>query len=460
MADNPTGGASKGADAASKASAPQAPPVPPATDGQRRPVAAGARQQAAATGRGLLAWRLRGLPPGLGTFEWLAASSLRMPTATTVALLATWTAALFALWVAVYSAIGSAVLLITGTAASGHAAGLFHFTEHTGISLDFVGILAAFFIGFGLGFAGSYADTLNHGIPEVAAAILIGIVLGVVIGLVAIWTEPTMLRARGYRRPSRQEWETTLKPAISAARDAMGLKSLPLFLVVDTPVPLAWTVARHVVLSTGLMTGLHASELQGVIAHELAHWRRGDGIALRMVWAFSWPLAALYTAGMVLSGARLGTPTSAEDAADRLKVNKNVLSFIAWLILWPSYVLMRYLIGPATAHESRQMEYEADAAVVRAGLGGGLQRALERLSPFEPGRTAFEAVLSSRHPPTALRIEAIQDADPLVSEPEIPELSRSQAGWLVGICFILLVCALSYLVPGHGSHAWHVWKLW
>lgn len=78
----------------------------------------------------------------------------------------------------------------------------------------------------------------------------------------------------------------------------------------DTPVSLAWTVVRNIVVSTGLLSGLGAAERRGVLCHESSQWRRGDGIALRAVWAFSWPLAVTYNVGMALAGARYGTPQS------------------------------------------------------------------------------------------------------------------------------------------------------
>jgi Zn-dependent protease with chaperone function len=424
------------------------------------PQGRGARVRTASTGRRIRDWRLSGLPPGLGTFEWLAASSLRLPAATAAALLSTWTAVIFALWIAVYSAIGSVALLLTGTAASGHIAGIFTFTEHTGVSLTVLGVLTALFAGFGIGFADSYLASFNNGLPEIALALLIGIILGMVIGLVAMVFEPELLRARGYRRPSRKEWETKLEPAVDAIVAATGLTEQPIIMVTDTPVPLAWTVTRHIVISTGIINGLGAAELQGVLCHEFAHWRRGDGIALRMVWAFSWPIAVTYNLGMALAGARYGTPQSPADLEPR-HGSASLLAAVGWFFLWPSYILMRFLIGPITAHGTRAMEYEADADTVRAGFGSGLRRFLEGQPPFEPGRSAWEAVLSASHPPVQLRLEAIDD-DPDSPDAPIHELSRKQAGTLVGISLTLLALFISHFIPTWASHIHHTewWEPW
>ena len=413
--------------------------------------------RASASWQSFLEERLPGLPPGLGTMEWLAASSVRLPAATTAALLATWTGALFSLWIAVYTAIGSVILVLFGVAASGHAAGVFTFATHTGTSLSVLTLVTALFAGFGIGFADSYTSSLASGLPEVAVSLLIGIALGMVIALVAMYWEGNVLAWRGYRRPSEREVNETLRSAVEAAKDAMGLgeHDHPNFMIADTPYPLAWTMTRHVVVSTGLLKDLSAAELQAVIAHELAHWRRGDPIALRMVWAFSWPVAVMYHVGMLLSGARFGTPQTPADVAPQ-PGNKNMLAAIGWFFLWPTYTLMRYVIGPATAHGARAMEYEADAAVVRAGLGGALVRACQRLEPFEPPRTAWEAVLSASHPPMALRVEAIEKLDPDSEAPEHITLSKKAVGSLFGLCAVLLAIALAHLIPNIPVHH-HSW---
>jgi Zn-dependent protease with chaperone function len=416
--------------------------------------------RAAASWQRFMSQRLPGLPPGLGTMEWLTASSVRMPVATAAALLGTWTAVTFSLWIGVYTAMGSVILVLFGAAASGHVVGILHFTSHTGTSIDVLVLLTALFAGFGLGFADSYTASLSSGLPEVAIAVLIGIALAVLIGRIAMNFEGDMLRWRGYRRPSEREFTRTLLPAIEAVEDAMGItgggeQARPNFMVADTPVPLAWAQTRHVVVSTGLMQNLDAAELQAVIAHELAHWQRGDPIALRMVWAFSWPLAVTYHVGMFLAGARYGTPQTPADVAPQ-QGNRNVLAAIGWFFLWPTYILIRFVIGPATAYGARAMEYEADAAVVRAGLGGALLRALERIEPFEPPRTAWEAVLSSSHPPMALRVEAIENLDPDSEAPEHITLSKKAVGSLFGLCAVLLAIALAHLIPNIPVHH-HSW---
>lgn len=426
---------------------------------RRRRLGHEAKQEIAAEWHEFLSRRLPGLPSGLGTVEWLGASASRMPYATAAALIATWTGIMFSLWIAVYTALGSVIIVLIGAGASGHVAGIFSFTYHAGPSLDVLTVLSALFGGFGVGFADSYTSSLASGLPEVAMAMLIGIVLAMGIAAIAMRYERTLLEWRGYRRVSERE-ARTLVPAILRAMEALGLREddHPSFLMVDSKVPAAWAMTRCVAVSTFLLQDLDAGELQAILAHELAHWRRGDPIALRLVWAFSWPVAVMYHVGMFLSGARFGTPQSPADLAPKTG-NRTILAAIGWFFLWPSYILMRYLIGPVTSWETRRMEYEADAAVVRAGLGPALLRALDRMQPFEPPRTAWEAVLSSSHPPHALRVEAIEEGmanTDDVEEPDHIRLSRAKVSSIFGLCLCLLAIAFAHYIPEpHATH--HSW---
>jgi Zn-dependent protease with chaperone function len=449
----------------------EAVPVPP---GDVSPVAQSRQGRRGVLGLydRILAWRCDGLPPGLGTIEWCMAGAFRMPGAATAALASAWTAVVVALWVALISAIGSVVVTIFGIAVSGHTAGILNFSSHTSGGLAFLTAIAAAAVGFAGGFAATYADSYLGALPVVAAALFVGIVLGLVIGIVATVLEPTLLRWRGYRRPSRREWELHLTDAMQTVVDNMRLRTTPRLLVMDTPVPQAWTHSRTIVLSKGLIEGLDSGELAGVIAHEMVHWQQGDAIANRMVLAFGWPVAALYSLGMFLSGARFGpkaqqgvaqqglvpaaggTPGTHVSAQSVVKGSTTVVAVLGWMLLWPAYLLTKFVMVPAAARDSRTAEYQADAGAAAAGLGGGLQRALERIAPWEGARTAWEAVLSATHPPMELRIEALEthDADP---PEEKGTLNRTHVGVTWTVLVVLAAIAVAPFIPGYHAHLHH-----
>lgn len=388
------------------------------------------------------------LPPPLGTIRWILASSLRLQGATFVALLCAWSAVVVSLWAAVLDGLGSVVVLFLGAGAIGGTGGIIAFSSHTAGGLTFVAIFGALGLGFVAGFLNAYA-TSSAAIPEVAGALLVGVVIGYILTLLLTALEPKLLQWRGYRRPSRREWEQHLLPAMQVVLEAMSLPSFPGMLVCDSPVPNAWAHSRHIVVTTGLISGLDQPELTAVIAHEVMHWHQGDPLALRVVWSFGWPIVLLYTLGMWLSGAQFGPSAQAQalaasqphvDAGSVVRGSRSVVAIIAWLFLWPSWLLIRFAMVPSLAAGSRRLEYEADAGAAAAGFGGTLHRALERLAPFEGGRSAWEAVLSATHPPMELRLEALDEHE--YQPPQPIRAHGDQIFEAVALMVILLVLAL------------------
>lgn len=405
--------------------------------------------------RRVVDWKLEGLPDGMGTFQWLLAASFRMPMATTAALITAWTGVVLALWVGAISAIGSVVVTAFGVGVSGHLAGVVTFTSKSSGGIIFLSAIVAALFGFGAGFSATYADSTLGGLSVVAASLFVGIVIGLVMGLIATAMEPTLLRWRGYRRPSMREWNTSVEGALQTVVNNMRLSNSPKVLIMDTAIPQAWTYSRHVVLSKGLLEGLDAGELSGVLAHEISHWRRGDGLANRMVWSFAWPVAVLYSVGMFLSGARFGVDDTAAGAQAHasgksvIKGSTTFLAFLGWLFLWPAWLLTRFVVVPMTNSDSRLIEYEADAGAAAAGLGGGLERALDRLAAFEVARNAWDAALMASHPPIELRVEALHEETYQVpSEPLTASAGR--VTWILGLLLVLAAAAISPHIP-----VWH-----
>ncbi len=418
------------------------------------------------------AWQLSGpsLPPGLGTIEWLLASVVRLPGAAAAALICAWSAVVISLWAGVLDALGSVVVLFLGASSIGGAGSVISFSAHTAGGLTFLAIGISLAGGFVTGFLAAYAASFANAIPEVAAALLVGALLGLLLSLILTAMEPTVLSLRGYRRPSNREWEGHLLPAMQAVVDAMKLEASPRILVADSPVPNAWAHSRHIVVTTGLIRGLDQDELTAVFAHEVMHWRQGDPLAFRIVSCFGWPVVVMFTLGMWMSGAQYGVSqpgasgaslatdssgTPHAEGASTLRAARSVVSLIGWLFLWPSWLLIRFVMVPAAASNSRQVEYEADAGAAAAGFGASLHRALERLSPFEGGRSAWEAVLSATHPPMELRLEALDNAD-LKPPPQPVRAPRDQVSAAFGILVILLAIALSAPITALVTKATHL----
>jgi Zn-dependent protease with chaperone function len=416
----------------------------------------------------LLSWRLSGLPDNaegvpMGTLQWLFASSLRMPGATTAALLTAWTGLLVALWIGAVSAIGSIVVTAFGISVSGHLAGVASFTSRTSGGIVFLSALIAGAIGFWTAFTTVYASSWLGGLSVAAAALFVGIVLGLVFGLLGTILEPTLLTWRGYRRPSEREWNRYLSAAMQTVVDNMELRSTPDLRIMDVAIPNAWAYSRTIVLTKGLIEGLDPGEFAGVLAHEMTHWRRGDGLAMRMVWCFAWPVAVCYSVGMFLSGARFGPAAAGASAGsgaqqqhvDARAVTRGAtsfLSFLGWMLLWPAWLLTKFVVVPASAADSRRIESEADAGAAIAGLEGGLVRALDKLQAFEQARNAWDAALVATHPPIELRIEALEEGT--YPKPEaLSPFTAKRASAMFGALVILAAIAVSPHVPAyHHKH--------
>ena len=223
--------------------------------------------------------------------------------------------------------------------------------------------------------------------------------------------ERLALRLRGYRRLTREEVRR-VAPLVKQIADAHELDGLPRFAMWDSVIPGAWSHMRTVVLATGLLTTLDDSEIRAILTHELHHWRTGDAVGLRMVWACAWPIAITVNVGAWISRRRSA-----------------LLQLVGWAIAWPALVSIKYVIVPVVAATQRAYEYEADAATHTLGDAQALISALRKLSAFETGRTGWEQAMAATHPPTALRIEALEAPspdDPIYQEDELRGPSRAE----------------------------------
>jgi Zn-dependent protease with chaperone function len=274
-----------------------------------------------------------------------------------------------------------------------------------GQSASLVSAVAGFIVGAAGGFVAVVLFIVFHPIPLVGS-----LVVGVFISLIAVTTsascERVSLRIRGYRRLSRDEVRR-VAPLVKDAAEAMELPALPRFAMADQLIPNAWTHMRTVVVTTGLLQTLDDGELRAVLVHELQHWKQGDSVGLRCVWAASLPVVLIYNLGCLISGwspqKRLQTSGSSQGIVRWL---------VAWLVTWPSWVMTKLILTPMLSASQRRYEYKADAAAHNLGFGSELSSALRKIGAFETGRTGWEAAMSSTHPPVELRLEALQQPRP------------------------------------------------
>ncbi|WP_306366643.1 M48 family metalloprotease [Nocardiopsis sp. CC223A] len=212
----------------------------------------------------------------------------------------------------------------------------------------------------------------------------------------SIHTEAWRLRLAGARRLSRRE-AAWLLPLLRQAAQRMGIPAddLPVLLMDDRHTPNATAFTRHIVIDQGLLEFLrHDTEtVEAVLAHELAHWHRGDATVMAWGKGLALPLYLAYNFTVKVHEATRWGP----------------LRILVWIVLWSVNATMHGLVVPLHARYWRDCEYAADAAAAAAGYADGLHRALSRLrQTFDGARTGWDATMLATHPPTELRLERLE----------------------------------------------------
>lgn len=227
------------------------------------------------------------------------------------------------------------------------------------------------------------------GIGQTVTALFVGLLA------VAAYTgfERFALRLSGARRMSRRE-ELWLGPMLRRAADDLDIATPPPLLMTEELQPRAYATIRHIVISRGLVDELERDRaaIIGILAHELAHWRRGDATAQAWTKGVAAPLYVLHEiAHRLIRGARWRP--------------------VQWLlrsVLWSVLVTVKFIVRPALAKGLRDSEFHADDAAAQAGHGEGLRRALARLGVWETALDGWDEVMASTHPHIELRMERLE----------------------------------------------------
>lgn len=323
------------------------------------------------------------------------------------ALLLSWTGAWTVLWGALFGALLGGLAsfgVVTSWSVSHHLYGL-----GTGEATTIVSVFLGVLLGFLAGSAFTLASVLSMHLLPAVVSVACGAIIAFIVVLCNATAERAILRLRGYRRLSRREVRR-VAPLVRDIADAMALSGLPRFAMADNLVPNAWAHMRTVVLTTGLLQVLDDDELTAVLAHELHHWHFGDAVGQRVIWAAALPLAILLNFGAWIGGVGVigvGSQESRSEAEVGRQRPQGVLAMVGWLISWAPRVITEYVLVPVSAATQRRYEYEADAAAAAIGHASGLSSALRKLEVFEGGRTGWERAMTATHPPTELRIEAL-----------------------------------------------------
>lgn len=199
---------------------------------------------------------------------------------------------------------------------------------------------------------------------------VIAFLLALVMNFASYWfSDKIVLRMYGARQLSPGEAPELFRMTERLAQRA-GIP-MPRLYVVDDPQPNAFATGRSpahgaVAVTTGLLNLLNYDEVEGVIAHEIAHIKHRDTLTMTIVATIAG--AVMLLADMARWAAIFGGVRS-EDGE-----GQNPLVFLLIMIVAPIAAMLIQLAI------SRAREYEADATGARlAGNPDGLANALLKL---------------------------------------------------------------------------------
>ena len=206
---------------------------------------------------------------------------------------------------------------------------------------------------------------------------------------------------------------------------ACGLSQMPNVYVVNDPAPNAFATGRNektasVAVTTGLLSALNRDELQGVIAHEMAHIKNRDVLLMSMV---------SIMLGAIVLIAWYGSRVLVFGGGGRSNNNSgNIVLLIIGLVFIILAPLFAHLVFFAV---SRKREYLADASsALYTRYPEGLASALEKIgsstaqvkaandataamyvaNPFRKKDHKINlSALTSTHPPIAQRVRILRE---------------------------------------------------
>ena len=231
------------------------------------------------------------------------------------------------------------------------------------------------------------------------------------VGALAVWLillalsftagEAMLLRQAGAREIQRSDapqlWNTVEEMQI-----ASGLAGIPRLYLIEDPVPNAFAVGRTpergcIAVTTGLLARLNRDELQGVVAHEMAHLVNRDTLVMTLAGTTLGAIVML--CDLYLRSLRYRSP--APRRAGRGNNGGAAILVVLALVMAVLAPLLAQLLYFAC---SRRREYLADACAAQfTRYPGGLASALEKISGHQRNEPPASRVLAPLYivPPQA-----------------------------------------------------------
>ena len=257
--------------------------------------------------------------------------------------------------------------------------------------------------------------------------LIIALVIWMVMNLVAFFQGDSILLALSKARKIGRDDHPRLFNVVEEMKIASGLEKMPDIYIIDDPALNAFATGRDpkrasVAITSGLLQKLNRDELQGVIAHEIAHVKNRDVLLMSLcsILLGTIVILAYYGTYMLFFSSMTGGRRSSGGGGGAGGII--LIIGIVLMILAPIFARLIYFAI------SRKREYLADASsALYTRYPDGLASALEKLggstaqlqsankatapmyiiNPFrKKGKAASD--LTSTHPPISERIRILR----------------------------------------------------
>jgi heat shock protein HtpX len=282
-------------------------------------------------------------------------------------------------------------------------------------------------MGIGLAMLGGAIGYYIHPSGMGLDGVILALVLWIIMALVSYYSGAKILLSASNAKKVSEEVHPQLFNIVEEMKIASGLPIMPEIYIINEEAPNAFAAGRSpkhavVAVTAGLLTRLSRDELQGVIAHEMAHVYNRDirfmtlaGVMLGSIVLIS----QIFLRGMLFSGGGARYRSSNSEGGQ----GQVVVMVIALLLS----ILVPIFAGLLYYSISRKREYLADATGVRfSRYPEGLASALEKISgskvemkssndvtapmyialPFQKKKRA--SGMKSTHPPREERIKILR----------------------------------------------------
>jgi heat shock protein HtpX len=299
-----------------------------------------------------------------------------------------------------------------------------------------------------VGYAVGELTSPGAGVGGVAVALVVWLVMT----LVSYFNGDRIVLGMSRARKIRKQDHPVLWNVVEEMCIASGLSTMPEVYIIDQDAPNAFATGRKpersaVAVTAGLLERLDRDELQGVIAHELAHVKNRDVLYMTMVGIMMGTIVILADVAvrMLFYGGGRRRTSSREGGGGQAVIM--IVALVA-VILAPFLAQLMYFAL------SRRREYLADACSAQyTRYPEGLASALEKISrstaalPTANRATAPMYIvnplsvtkkglsnLSSTHPPLSKRVEILRSlAGARLSLKRYDEAYRKATGRAVGV---------------------------